>query len=217
MADQDYNSRPNAVMGIPINPVHVPDSIIIINNTLSALKSSGDHIVADDVIETQQTHAATLLTKQEAMKGGAPDKTEQRNNAYDVCFKDHKANMLLVQMAADLLPNFNDAAALIKRNGYEVKKEMSAQANPNISIKRKEGEELTVIAEVKAPDATKNYSIDWEGSYDNGLNWFSLYSTPTCDREITNVERFKRIIIRARFKIGYDNPTDWMISNGLDM
>jgi hypothetical protein len=217
MADQDYNSRPNAVLGIPNVPIGVPESIITINNTLEALKGSGDHIVADDVIETQQTHAATLLTKQEAMSGGTADRTEQRNKAYNVCFLDHKANMALVQLAADLLPVFNDAAALIKRNGYEVKKEMSAQVNPNISIRRKKNEETTIIAEVKAPDTTKQFSIDWEGSYDNGVTWFTLYSTAVCDREITDLERLKRIIVRARFKVGYDNPTDWMISNGLDM
>jgi hypothetical protein len=217
MSDQVYTSRPIAILGIPKFPSHVPDNIIIINNTLSALKGSGDHIVADDDIETQETHAATLLTKQEAMTGGASDRLEQRNKAWDVCFNDHQSDMLLLQVASNAIENFNDAAALIKRNGYEIKKEHAPLASPYIFIKRKKNEETTIIAEVKAPDTTKNYSIDWEGSYDNGLTWFTLYSTPVCDREITGLDRGKPIHIRARYKIGYENPTDWMVSNSLTL
>jgi hypothetical protein len=79
------------------------------------------------------------------------------------------------------------------------------------------GSKTTHIAEVKAPDTTKNFSIDWDYSYDNGETWNHLNSTAVCDREIKNLERFKEVIVRARFIIGYDDPTDWIVSNGLDL
>jgi hypothetical protein len=217
MSDQVYNSRPIALMGIPKNPSRVPDNIIIINTTLEALKGSGDHIVADDVVETQQTHAATLLTKQEAMKGGPADKTEQRNMAYEICFKDRQSDLLSVQQAADALPDFNAAAALIKRNGFEVKKEHAPLLSNDISIKRKKDAETTIIAEVKAPKTRKRFAIEWDYSYDNGLTWNHLYPTAVCSREITGLESLKKVIIRARFIIGDNAPMDWMISNSIDL
>lgn len=217
MSEQVYTTQPIAILGIPKNPEHVAENIIIINTVLDKLGSSGDNLVDPAVLATQITHAETLLTKQEAMSGGADDRTEQRNIAYAVCFKDHKDDLDLVNTAARNKSDFNEAAALIKRNGYEIKKEYTTPANPDISIRHKEGSKTTIIAEVKAPDTTKNYSIDWEYSYDNGETWTHLNATAVCDREIKNLERFKEVIVRARFTIGYDDPADWIISNGLDM
>jgi hypothetical protein len=217
MSESIYHSRPIAIQLIPKRPVHVPNNIILIDTTLAKLSGSGDNIIAVGVLLTQKANAANLMKMQEAMSGGAADRTEQRNIAYGVCFEDHKANMMLVQIAANLLPDLNDAAALIKRNGYEIKKEHAPLTSALISIKVKPNSAGTIIAEVKAPKTRKHYSIDWEYSYDNGLTWHHLHSTGICYRTISGLEQLRRITVRACYIIGDGNPTDWMVSNSVNL
>jgi hypothetical protein len=38
-----------------------------------------------------------------------------------------------------------------------------------------------------------------------------------CNREITGMETLKKVIVRAHFIIGYNPPTDWIISNSLNL
>jgi hypothetical protein len=217
MEDSVYNSRPTAVLGIPSRPVHVPESIMVINSTLDAIKNSGDHLVDADVMLEQEAHSATLQKKQEDISVGGSTKVDLRNIAYDVCFADHKDNMLTVQKASNKIADFNEAAVFIKRNGYALKKELGSLLNESISIKRKENTVGVIIAEVKAPDTTRSFSIDWEYSYDNGTTWHHTNSTAICKREIGGLEELKKVIVRARFIIGEDDPTDWMISNSVNL
>ena len=151
------------------------------------------------------------------MSGGASDKTEQRDTAYAKCFFDHQANMMLLQIKANTIADPVQAAALIKRNGYEIRKEYSTPVSPLIQIKNKEGFAGTILAVVKAPDGTKNFAIEWEYSYDNGETWIRSYATGVCDREIKNLILLKAVIVRARFIIGYDEPMDWMVSNSINI
>jgi hypothetical protein len=216
MADPVYNSRPLAIMAVTKEPVKVPEAIIIFRTTLDKLANSGDDIIDDATLTAQNASVDKLVEKQDAMTGGASDKTIIRNDAYGVCFTDYKDNMLSVQIKSNSL-DYNAAAALILRNGYEIKKEAVSPANLAISIKKKKGVDNTIIAEVKQPNVTTNYSIDWEYSYDGGQTWTHLNSTPVCSREISDLLTQKRIIVRARFTIGTNGPLDWMVSSPLNL
>jgi hypothetical protein len=215
MSEKQY--RPIAILGIPKKPAHVPDCINIINVCIEKMGNSGDNIVSPDDLDKQATHSNTLLERQKEMSGGGSDRTEQRNAAYGDCFTDHYSNMMLVQVAANGIADYNDAAALIKRNGFGLKKVIVAQCKQEIYIKRKPDHTGTILAEVKAPKTTKIFSIDWEYSYDDGTTWIPIHSTGVCDREISGLKLFTPIKVRARFIIGYDDPMNWMVSNSINL
>ncbi len=217
MAESEYRFRPQATLKMSNDAVHVPDNIFEARNTLLCLRNSGDHVIAELILDAMDGRVVTLEEKQDAMSGGASDRKEIRNNAYALVFGDHKNNMLAVQLKSNDIVNFNSAAAFIKRNGYGIAEERSAVAHPDITIKAKPNYAGTIIAEVKAPDTTKNFSIDWEYSYDNGETWFHSNSTGVCDREISGLKLLSTVIVRARFIIGYDAPTDWMRSNEINI
>ena len=147
------------------------------------------------------------------MSLGAPDRREVCNKSYGVCFIDQKTNVTKVQIAANKIDDYNQAVALIKRNGYGIKKVHAALLRPNIIIKRKENATGTIIAKVKAPDTERNYAIEWDYSYDKGLSWNHYHPTPVCKRTMSGLERYNSLTVRARFIFGDDPPLDWMISN----
>jgi hypothetical protein len=213
MSESAYRFRPIAVQVIPKKPVHVPDNIIIIDTVLDKLANSGDNLVSAGDLLKQKTHAATLRQKQEAMSMGAPDRREVRNKSYGVCFNDHRINVILVQLAANKIQDYNEAASLIKRNGYGIKKEHAPLSNPDIIIKRKENAKGTIIAKVKAPDTERKYAIEWDYSYDKGLTWNHYYPTPVCKRTMSGLVQHNYLTVRARFIFGDDPPLDWLISN----
>ena len=151
------------------------------------------------------------------MAGGASDKTEQRDTAYAKCFFDHQSNMMLLQIKANTIPDPVQAAALIKRNGYEIRKEYSTPLSPAIQIKNKAGFVGTILAMVKAPDTSKKYAIEWEFTYDNGETWNRSFPTGICEREIKNLKPLSAVMVRARIIIGTDEPADWMVSNSINV
>jgi hypothetical protein len=214
---EELKRQPIAVLGIPKNPTHVPDSIITHKNVLELLGNSGDHLVDAAELTTQTEHLETLETKQAAMSGGGPDKTEQRNIAYSVVFNDHQTDMMKVQIKANSLPDPEQAAALIKRNGFQMAKSTTPALSPAIWIKNKPGFTGVILAYVKAPDTAQKFAIEWEYSYDNGETWIRIHATGVCDREISNLTQKNAVIVHARFIIGYDDPSDWMVSNSINI
>lgn len=161
MSETEYHSPPVAKLAIPKRPDHVPASIVTLRTIISKLRSSGDNIVADADLLVQETHVGEIFACQQEMSGSANTRTQLRNHAYSVCFLEHLSNMMKVEVAANARDNFNEAAALIKRNGFEVKKERSSVARNPIWIKRKKNHDNVIIAKVKAPKTRKRYSIDW--------------------------------------------------------
>jgi len=212
MSDTDPTTRPIAVLGIDNKPIHVPDAIIEAKKALGKLRNSGDLVVPLLILDQQDIHAATLLAAQEAM-GTTDSATGIRNIAYGVVFLDHQSNMLSLQIRANQIVDLTAAANFIKNNGYALKKEHGVLSNPDISIKNKEDMAGTIHAEIKAPDTNKQFSIDWDYSYDNGVTWQHAYSTGVCDRDIPNLKSGASVMVRARINIGHDGPTDWMVSN----
>ena len=213
--DQKY--KPIATSQIPKEYVHIGDGLIEMDRTLTKLGNSGDNVVTVTVLAEQTTNVETLRTLQNLVANGTPDDTLNRNLAYDVCFTDHTGDMMLVQIKANNITNYDEAAAFIIRNGFGVAKERSAQAVSDISIKQKPNFAQTVIAQVKALNTSKKYSIDWEYSYDNGLTWFRSNSTAVCTRDIKNLTPLKALIVRARYNVGTDDPTDWIVSNSINI
>ncbi len=211
----EISSTPSviAILGVSKEPVHVPEGIITMGNTLKAILTSGDDLIETTVITTQQGRVTTLGTNQGNMKNGPADKKEQRDMSYGLCFGDHQSNMAIIQIAANDLHDPIAAAALIIRNGYGIKSQPVAPANPNISIKNKKNVSGTITAKVKSPNTNKRFSIDWDYSTDNGVTWIHSNSTAVCQREISGINSGAHVIVRARFVISYDAPMDWMISN----
>jgi len=216
MAEPVYTSRPQAILAISQEPSHVPEAIIILININTKLGTSGDHIIPDTDLGTQKVNIETLKTKQAAMKGGPSGKTEVRNKAYADCFKDHKSDMMKVQMVADQIDDFNDAAALIKRNGYDIKKQHSPLLSPEIFIRVKKGAEKTIIAEVKAPKTKKRFAVDWWISYE-GDNYQPAYPTAICKREFPGIPPKSTVTVKARYVIGNAAPSDWIYSNSVNL
>jgi len=213
--EQKY--KPIAKSMIPKEYVHIGDGLIALDRTIAKLGSSGDNVVAALVLEGQTTNVATLRDMQNLVAHGTPDDTRNRNLAYDVCFTDHIGDMMQVQMKANNITNFEEAAAFIIRNGFDISTPSVRGAAPDISIKQKPNFAQTIIAQVKALKTTKKYSIDWEYSYDNGETWFRSNSTAVCIRDIKNLTPLKALIVRARYNVGNDDPTDWIISNSINI
>ncbi len=211
----EINSNPSviAILGVPKEPVHVPEGSIIMGNTLKAIQTSGDGLIEATVITAQQGRITSLNTKQSNMKNGPADKKEQRDMQYGLCFGDHQSNMAIIQIAANNLHDPIAAAALIIRNGYDIKSQPVTPVNPDISIKNKKNVSGTITAKVKSPNTNKRFSIDWDYSTDNGVTWIHSHSTAVCQREISGINSGAHVIVRARFIISYDAPLDWMISN----
>ena len=211
----EINSNPSviAILGVPKEPIHVPGGIITMGNTLKAILTSGDDLIETTVITTQQGRVTSLNTKQSNMENGPADKKEQRDLQYGLCFGDHQSNMAIIQIAANNLHDPIAAAALIIRNGYDIKKQAVTPANPDISIKNKKNVSGTIIAKVKSPNTKKRFSIDWDYSTDNGVTWIHSHSTAMCQREISGINSGAHVMVRARFIISTDLPLDWMISN----
>jgi len=213
----EQKNKPIATSQIPNEYVHIGDSLIEMDRTLTKLRNSGDNVVAVLVLDGQAANVVTLREKQDLVANGTPDETRDRNLAYDVCFTDHTGNMMLVQIKTNNITNYEEAAAFIIRNGFGVAKERSAQAVSDISIKQKPNFAQTIIAQVKALNTTKKYSIDWEYSYNNGETWFACNSTAVCTRDIKNLTPLKALIVRARYNVGTDDPTDWIVSNSINI
>ena len=66
--------------------------------------------------------------------------------------------MAIIQTAANNLHDPIAAAALILRNGYDIKKQPVTPANPDISIKNKKNVSGTILAKVKSPNTMKRFS-----------------------------------------------------------
>ena len=202
-----------AILGILKKPTRVAEGIITMGNTLKAILASGDDLIETTVITAQQGRVTTLSTKQGNMKNGPADKKEQRDLQYGLCFGDRQSNMAIIQTAANNLHDPIAAAALIIRNGYDIKKMPVTPANPDISIRNKKNVSGTIAAKVKRPNTKKRFSIDWDYSTDNGVTWIYSHSTAMCNREISGINSGAHVIVRARFIISNDAPLDWMISN----
>ena len=202
-----------ATLEMTDNLAHIPKKIITFGTTLTMLGNSGDNLVASSVLSIQTENLNDLRLKQHAMKGGAEDRTQNRNAAFWKSYNDRKANMHLVQRAADDLHNPIAAEALIIRNGYGVKKHIGAKVINEISIKNKKNVSGTIIATTKSLNIRKKYSIDWQYSLDNGTTWISWHSTAVCQATITNQPSGSKIMVRRRFIIGFGTPEDWAVSN----
>jgi hypothetical protein len=217
MAEPGYTYRPIAIIGIPATPVHVADNILIMYKTLEKLGASGDHLVTDLVLSDQNTHVDKLGDKQSAMSGAESDRKEKRDNAWTICFNDRFSNMSLVQVAANAIPDFNLAAALIKRNGYDIAKDHSRTVSPNVKIKAKKNFAGVIVVEVKKPKTNKAFAIEIEFSYDDGATWNRVHATAVCKRELKGLTTLKEVIVRARYVIGNDDPLDWMYSDSINI
>ena len=213
----EINSNPSviAILGVSKEPVRVPAGSIIMGNTLKAILTSGDDLIETTVITAQQGRITALNTKQSNMKNGPADRKEQRDMQYGLCFGDHQSNMAIVQTAANNLHDPIAAAALIIRNGYDIKSQPVTPVNPDISIKNKKNVSGTITAKVIKPNTKKNYSIDWDYSTDNGVTWIHSHSTAVCKRDISGINSGAHVIVRARFIISTDAPLDWMVSNSV--
>ena len=213
----DIKYKPIAKLMISKEPSRVGDALITLDTIIAKLGSSGDHVVTDLVLAGQTTNVETLRGMQNLVAYGTPDDTLNRNLAWEVCFNDHVGDMMQVQMKANSITNYEEAAAFIIRNGFDIGASKVRGASPDISIKQKPNFAQTIIAQVKALKITKKYAIDWEYSYDNGVTWFRSNSTAVCIRDIKNLTPLKAIIVRARYIVGNDDPTDWIISNSINI
>jgi hypothetical protein len=212
MAEPIYTTRPQAILAISQEPMHIPEGIVTLYRINKALGDSGDDIIPDADLTAQKVNIDKLNDKQQGMKDGPSDKTTSRNKAYGVCFADHRADMLKVQMAADQIDDFNEAASLIKRNGFDIKKQHAPLLSPEIAIWVKKGAERTVVAEVKAPNTKKRFAIDWWISYE-GENYQPAYPTAICKRDFPNIPYKATVTVKARYVIGNTPPSEWMYSN----
>jgi len=209
--------RPVAKAKISKEVGHVGDGLIALDGTLVMLTDSGDHVVPALTLTDQEAHVATLREMQDLVAHGTPADTINRNLAWNICYTDHIGDMMLVQMRANSITNFEEAAAFIRRNGFDVAEPTVRGGVPDISIKLKPNFAQTIIAQVKALKTTKKHSIDWEYSYDNGLTWNKDHSTGICVRSIKNLKPINALIVRARYIVGDDDPMDWMISNSINI
>jgi len=215
MVEINTNIVVTAIMGFSNRPIHVPDRIITFRGTLDALDSSGNNLILPATLLAQRGHITDLENAQDAMKGGPLGQTSVRNICFSVCYADRFANKGVAQKAADALHDPVLAEALLKRNGFDVKKQAETPAQAPVSIENKEGEAGSLTAKIKKTEKKKKFAIDWEYSYDNGDTWISDHSTGVCDRELKGLKSKESLIVRARLIIGYDDPLDWMISNSI--
>ncbi len=213
----DIKYKPIAKSMISKEPSRVGDALITLDRTLAKLRNSGDHVVTELILDGQDTNVGTLRDLQNLVAHGTPDDTLNRNLAWEVCFNDHVGDMMQVQMKANNITNYEEAAAFIIRNGFDVAASSVRGASPDISIKQKPNFAQTIIAQVKALKITKKYAIDWEYSYDNGGTWFRSNSTAVCIRDIKNLTPLRAIIVRARYIVANDDPTDWIVSNSINI
>jgi hypothetical protein len=217
IAEPDHTYRPIAIMGIPPTPVHVPYNILIMYKTFEKLGGSGDHLVADLVLTAQNEHVDKLGDRHSAMTGGESDRKEQRDNAWTTCYNDRFSNMSKVQVAANAIPDFTLAAALIKRNGYDVANVSSHTVSANVKCKPKKNFAGVIIVNVKKPDTHKAFTIELEYSIDGGDNWIRVFAAAICTREIKDIKSPASVLVRARYIIGSNDPLDWMYSKSISV
>ncbi|MEI8203167.1 MAG: hypothetical protein WCH34_09165 [Bacteroidota bacterium] len=209
------NTIVKPVMNMPVKPSHVLEMVAQQSNTIAALRTSPDHLIETATLDLHDEHCTTLRTKQEAMlrKGGAEDKTEQRDIAYKVVYTDRLSNMDTVETAAIATNDSELAKALIVRNGYSLPVPRAPRVRPDVWAKNKKNERGTIIGKSKGPGKNKRCTVGWGYSLDGGHTWIDLDSTPICTIEITGITSGARFIIRRRFTIGNKTPQDWVQSS----
>jgi hypothetical protein len=205
------------VRSVSKKPIHVPDNIVEMKATLTKLEQSGDNIVLAAVLATQNDNIKKLEDAQKNMKLNIDDKTEIRNNAYGVCFNDYTSNEALLLIAAIATGNYNNAIAMVKRNGYAVKSKRSASENDDISTRRKKGSSDTLIAEIKAPNTKRAFAVEWQYAYNEDKNFNSSNPTGVCKHAIKGLKSPNTVTVRGRITIGDDDPLDWMYANPINI
>ena len=212
MPDINKKVRMVAIMGFGRKPSKVPARIITCRNTNTAMGTSGDGLVTQQVLTTQSEHIDDCETKQAAMKGGPANKKTTRDLSFDTMYYDRFVDMGLVKAKADKETDPVVAKDIINRNGFDCKKTIVPPAKQDISADNKKDEPGTIICNQKAPNTKKKVSYDWESSSDGGKTWDKQDSSPTSKTDIPGFKSAVVIIIRGRYHISGSPPSPWKLA-----